>query len=141
MNHLHVTLLQIIVALGQGQLDPLGQQHIPIGVSNSLDSLKTFVEAEGNFSPGVGSYGVYFWVFDKTAGRLFAPTMDSVKCQHGLADGRYLIPWSKWSAGDITVKMEIRAGRRNAETGRNAQKAERFPASSAKIAEIDSDSE
>jgi hypothetical protein len=55
----------------------------------------------------VGSYGVYFWICDKAAGQLVAPTMDSVNCEHGLADGRYLIPWSKWSAGDITVKTEI----------------------------------
>jgi hypothetical protein len=95
------------VGTESNQLDPRGKVHIPIGIANSLDSLKTFVEAEGNFSPGVGSYGVYFWIFDKTAGRLVAPTMDGVKCEHGLADGRYLIPWSKWSAGDITIKTEI----------------------------------
>ena len=99
----------IIAADGpeRNQLDPRGKVHIPVGIANSLDTLKTFVEAEGNFSPGVGSYGVYFWIFDKTAGRLVAPTMDSVKCEHGLADGRYLIPWAKWSAGDIIVKTEI----------------------------------
>lgn len=33
------------------QLDPHGKVHIPIGIANSLDTLKTFVEAEGNFSP------------------------------------------------------------------------------------------
>ncbi|OHB61956.1 MAG: hypothetical protein A2168_05900 [Planctomycetes bacterium RBG_13_50_24] len=91
----------------RNQLDPHGKIHIPIGIANSLDTLKTFVEAEGNFSPGVGSFGVYFWIFDKTAGRLVAPTMDGVNCEHGLAGGRYLIPWAKWSAGDITVKTEI----------------------------------
>jgi len=99
-----------VIAAGgteSNQLDPRGKVHIPIGIANSLDTLKTFVEAEGNFSPGVGSYGVYFWIFDKTAGRLVAPTMDGVKCEHGLAGGQYLIPWSKWSAGDITVKTEI----------------------------------
>ncbi|HUT46613.1 MAG TPA: hypothetical protein VMX36_10035, partial [Sedimentisphaerales bacterium] len=89
------------------QLDPRGKVHIPIGIANSLDTLKTFVEAEGNFSPGVGSYGVYFWIFDKTAGRLIAPTMDSVNCEHGLAGGRYLMPWAKWSAGDITIKTQV----------------------------------
>jgi len=99
-----------VIAAGgteRNELDPLGNVHIPIGIANSLDTLKTFVEAEGNFSPGVGSYGVYFWIFDKAAGRLYAPTRDGVKCEHGLAEGRYLIPWAKWSAGDITVKTEI----------------------------------
>jgi hypothetical protein len=89
------------------QLDPRGKVHIPIGIANSLDTLKTFVEAEGNFSPGVGSYGIYLWIFDKTANRLVAPTMDGIKCEHGLADGRYLIPWAKWSVGDIKVKTEV----------------------------------
>jgi hypothetical protein len=88
-------------------LDPKGQVHIPIGIVNTVDTLKTFVEAEGNFSPGVGSYGVYFWLFYKTSNELIAPTMDGVKCERGLADGRYLIPWSRWSAGDIIVKTEI----------------------------------
>jgi len=99
-----------VIAAGgtdSNQLDPLGKVHIPIGIANSLDTLKTFVEAEGNFSPGLGSYGIYFWIFDKTTGRLYAPTMDGVKCEHGLADGQYLIPWSKWSVGDISVKTEI----------------------------------
>ena len=99
----------IVVATGSTeryQLDPRGKVHIPIGLANSLDTLKTFVEAEGNFSPGVGSYGVYFWIFDKAAGRLIASTMDGVNCEHGLADGRYLIPWSKWYVGDIAVKTE-----------------------------------
>ena len=102
-------LVGVLVADGaeRDQLNPRGEVHIPIGVANSLDTLKTFVEAEGNFSPGVGSYGVYFWIFDKDAGRLFAPTMEGVKCRHGLADERYLIPWAKWSAGDITVKSEV----------------------------------
>ncbi|MBI5388172.1 MAG: hypothetical protein HZA90_26195 [Verrucomicrobia bacterium] len=34
-------------------LDPRGQMHIPIGFPNTVDQLKTFVEAEGNFSPGM----------------------------------------------------------------------------------------
>lgn len=91
----------------QDQLNPRGKTHIPIGIANTLDTLKTFVEAEGSFSPGVGSCGIYFWLFDRHTNRLVAPTMDDIKCEHGLADGRYLIPWSKWSAGDITVKTEI----------------------------------
>jgi hypothetical protein len=91
----------------QEQLNPRGKVHIPIGIANTLDTLKTFVEAEGNFSPGVGSYGIYFWLYDRNANRLISPTMDGVKCEHGLADGKYLIPWSKWFAGNITVKTEV----------------------------------
>lgn len=91
----------------RGPLDARGKIHIPIGIANTLDTLKTFVEAEGNFSPGVGSYGIYFWVFDEANGKLIAPTMDSVRCEHGLAKGGLLIPWSKWKAGDIIVKTEV----------------------------------
>ncbi|MSU63288.1 MAG: hypothetical protein EXS31_12970 [Pedosphaera sp.] len=88
-------------------LDPLGKIHIPIGVANTLDTLKTFVEAEGNFSPGFGSYGVYFWVWDGAQKKLFAPTMDGVKCEHGLGPGGALIPWSQWSAGEVEVRTEV----------------------------------
>jgi hypothetical protein len=88
-------------------LDPRGRIHIPIGIPNTLDTLKTFVEAEGNFSPGVGSYGVYFWLLDLESGRLTAPTMDGVSVKHGLADGGLLIPWSTWQAGDLSVKTEV----------------------------------
>jgi hypothetical protein len=88
-------------------LDPRGQMHIPIGIANTLDSLKTFVEAEGNFSPGVGTYGIYFWLYDKATEKLFAPTMKEVNCEHGLAPGGYLIPWSNWSAGEIAVHSEL----------------------------------
>ena len=88
-------------------LDPRGQIHIPIGIPDTLDSVKTFVEAEGSFSPGFGSYGVYFWVWDAQQKKLFAPTMDGVPCEHGLAEGGLLIPWSKWSAGRIAVRTEV----------------------------------
>lgn len=102
----------------QDALNPRGKIHIPIGVANSLDTLKTFVEAEGNFSPGVGSYGIYFWLFDKNASKLIAPTMEGVKCEHGLAEGRYLIPWSEWSAEKNRVKTEVCEVRRHSPRGR-----------------------
>jgi hypothetical protein len=88
-------------------LDPRGKVHIPIGVANTVDTLKTFVEAEGNFSPGFGSYGVYFWVWDHQTNRLFAPTMDDVPCEHGFAPGGLLIPWSRWKAAETEVTTEV----------------------------------
>jgi hypothetical protein len=99
-------------------LDPCGAIHIPIGLANTLDSLKTFVEAEGSFSPGVGSYGVYFWVYDRTADRLFAPTMVESACAHGLDEGRYLIPWFRWKAGEIVVHTRACHTRQNSPAGR-----------------------
>lgn len=89
------------------QLDPAGKYHIPIGIPNSLDSLKTFVEAEGNFSPGIGSYGIFFWVFDPLHETLIAPTSEHVPCTHGLINDHLMIPWSQWDAGPITVRTEI----------------------------------
>lgn len=128
LSRLHLVFLQIVLLVGLGQLaskavegavssgstfeekvrklDPLGRQHIPIGIPNSLDSLKTFVEAEGNFSPGIGSYGIYFWVYDSELG-LLAPTFEQVPCTHGLAEGRLLIPWSQWNAGAVRVRTEV----------------------------------
>jgi len=99
-------------------LDPRGEIHIPIGIANTLDSLKTFVEAEGNFSPGVGTCGVYFWLYDRSAGKLFAPTMKDVPCEHGLAEGAALIPWSSWKAGGVKVKSEVCHLQRGSPAGR-----------------------
>ena len=68
-----VCLIAAVAAGGDATLDPRGTVHIPIGIANTLDSLKTFVEAEGIFSPGVGTYGIYFWVYDPAAGRADRP--------------------------------------------------------------------
>ncbi len=88
-------------------LEPLGHLHIPIGIPNSLDTLKTFVEAEGNFSPGFATCGISFWVYDGASEKLVAPTMPGVACAHGLAPGGLLIPWSEWRAGDVAVRSEV----------------------------------
>lgn len=97
---LHATEYQV-------QMDPTGKYHIPIGIPNTLDSLKTFVEAEGNFSPGIGSYGIFFWVFDPVRQTLIAPTSEHVPYTHGLMEDRLLIPWSQWDAGPISVRTEV----------------------------------
>ncbi len=98
-------------------LAPRGRIHIPIGIADTVDTLKTFVEAEGSFSPGVGSFCVYFWIFDKQSRRLTAPTMEGIECEHGLAEGKYLIPWSKWAVGDIKVKTEVCQVKRTSPNG------------------------
>jgi hypothetical protein len=93
-------------------LDPLGQVHIAIGLPNSVDQLKTFVEAEGSFSPGFGTYGVSFWVWNEHGRRpdgsgLTAATMEGVRCEHGLGPGGLLMPWARWRAGSIEVRSEL----------------------------------
>jgi len=90
-----------------GPLDPRGKIHIPIGIADTLDTLKTFVEAEGCFSPGVGSCGIYFWLWNPRTRKLAAATMPGVPCKHGLAPGGLLIPWSSWSAGTLNVRTEV----------------------------------
>lgn len=100
----------------RGQLDPRGEAHIPIGTANTVDTLKTFVEAEGNFSPGFGTFGVYFWVWDDLTKQLIAPTMDGVKCEHGLGTNGALLPWSRWTAGPVEVKTEVAQIQRQATT-------------------------
>jgi hypothetical protein len=98
-------------------LDPRGTLHIPIGIPDTVDTLKTFVEAEGNFSPGCGSYGLYFWVFDHATGKLIAPTMKDVSCRHGLTPEGYLIPWSAWPAGELAVKTSVCEVQRSSPAG------------------------
>jgi len=102
----------------RGLLDPKGQVHVPIGIANAVDTLKTFVEAEGSFSPGFATYGIYFWLYDPTAKKLTAPTMHDVACQRGLLGTGYLMPWSKWSAGDVTVKSEVCQVERDSPAGK-----------------------
>lgn len=99
-------------------LDPRGQIHIPIGIPNSLDSLKTFVEAEGNFSPGFATYGIYFWIHDPETRRLAAPTMEGVKCARGLAGRGHLIPWTSWEAGRYVVRTEVCQVERDSPAGK-----------------------
>jgi hypothetical protein len=110
------TLLAILSALSGGLLlpgaaeeglEPRGEIHIPIGVPDTLDSLKTFVEAEGNFSPGFASHGVAFWIYEPKSRRYFAPTQDDVPHTRGLGSVGALIPWTRWKAGNIDVRTEV----------------------------------
>ena len=93
--------------LQAGPLDPRGKIHIPIGIPDARDSLKTFVEGEGNFSPGFATYGIYFWVYDPSAGRLFAPTVEGTPVERGLAGPGVMIPWTSWEAAGTIVRTEI----------------------------------
>src|SRR5260370_10612873 len=90
-------------------LDPLGRIHIPIGIPDTLDTLKTFVEAEGNFSPGFGTYGIYFWLLDIEMGKLAATTMEGAALRHGLAPRGLLHTWSDWEVGGCQRTPGVRA--------------------------------
>ena len=58
LNKCLLAMLFFIIVISNpglsGTLDPLGNIHIPIGIPDSLDTLKTFVESEGIFSPDNG---------------------------------------------------------------------------------------
>ncbi|HUU93909.1 MAG TPA: hypothetical protein VM238_22170 [Phycisphaerae bacterium] len=119
-----VCLLSVTTCLGaakaepkRGPLDPRGRVHIAIGIANTLDTLKTFVEAEGNFSPGFATCGIYVWVYDPEAKQLVAPTTDGVTCEHGLPPTGHLIPWSRWTAAGLAVKTEVCEVRRTSSAG------------------------
>ncbi|GAQ84487.1 hypothetical protein KFL_001910060 [Klebsormidium nitens] len=89
------------------QFDPRGVTHVPIGVFDTVDTLKTFVEAEGGFSPGFASYGVSVWAY-LPGGGLVAPTMDKVKVDYGLDTTGCLLPWSQWSAGSgVNIRTTV----------------------------------
>lgn len=98
------------------RLDPKALTHIPIGIPNTVDMLKTFVEPEGCFSPGLATYGIYFWLLDRKTGRLRTATEDDAGCEWGLRHG-YMLPWSRWQAGPVTVQMEVCHVRRTSPAG------------------------
>ena len=85
---------------------PQGSQiHIPIGVPDASDTLKTFVEPDGSFSPGFGSFGVSF--------RLPDGAQKPAVSEHGLRGGGALIPWCRIPGGGaITGTVEICAVKR-----------------------------
>jgi hypothetical protein len=71
--------------------------HIAIGVPDTLDALKTFVDDDGSFSPGAGSYGVSFSVDD----------LQQTQIARGLSGGGALVPWVRWRSGEIEVLEEL----------------------------------
>jgi hypothetical protein len=100
-------LVSIQISLAAGPLDPRGQIHLPIGIPNTLDTLKTFVEAEGNFSPGFGSYGIYFWLYDASTDQLIAPTAPGAAHERGLGRNGALIPWTTWGGGNFALTSSV----------------------------------
>ena len=64
------------------------QVHLPIGIPNSVDTLKTFVEADGTFSPGFATYGISLVAHDGKRG--WIPDLRTTT--RGLSPSGYLIP-------------------------------------------------
>jgi len=98
----------VFTSLAQAEgFAPRGRIHLPIGIPDTRDTLKTFVEAEGNFSPGFGTCGIAFWIHDPATRRFYAPTMDDVPHTRGLREPGVLIPWTQWKAGAVEVRSEV----------------------------------
>jgi len=91
-----------------------GQIHIPIGVPDQPDTLKTFVEPDGSFSPGFGSFGVSFRLPETSV----PESAKVITSEHGLRGGGLLIPWCRIPGGAaITGTVEICAVKRTALLG------------------------
>ena len=101
----------------KSDLDPKGEIHIFIGAIDAPDSLKTCLEAEGPFSPGVGTYGIYIWLYDRAQGTFVAPTMAGIPTRRGLSPEGYLIPWVEWTALDVTMRTELCSTTRSSPAG------------------------
>ncbi len=101
-------VLLLLLALGATGSGVAAERiHIPIGIPNAVDQLKTFVEGDGSYSPGFGSFGVSFAVWDRKTGRLSRPTDAQADLSRGLPAGGVLIPHFTWRAGDVEVGEEI----------------------------------
>jgi len=87
---------------------PANLTHTLIGLPGSPDDMKTFVEPGGAFSPGVGTYGLTFWVYDRRQRMLYAPETYRLDDLTLTLEGGYLpIVNSTWQAGDVTITCQI----------------------------------
>ena len=98
-------------------LNPRGRIHIAIGLPDTVDTLKTFVEPEGCFSPGFATYGIHFWLYDVEGKRLIAATMDGVESHATLSPEGFLVPRTTLNASGVSLLTELGAVRRSAPSG------------------------
>ncbi len=87
---------------------PRSDQHTVIAVPNSRDHRKTFVEPGGSFSPGVATFGVSVWLYDRQNAQLYAP--EAMPIEHlnwHWEDGYLPILNSFWHAGQIRVEQQL----------------------------------
>jgi hypothetical protein len=87
---------------------PRSDQHTVIGVPDSRDHRKTFVEPGGSFSPGVGSFGVSVWVYDQVENRLFAPEeMASGELHWEWEQGYLPVLNSRWQTPFFEINLQL----------------------------------
>ncbi len=87
---------------------PRSDQHTVIGVPNSRDHRKTFVEPGGSFSPGVGSFGVSTWIYDHLQEQLFAAEEMPLEELNWEWEKGYLpVLNSNWQTGSLEVSQQL----------------------------------
>lgn len=87
---------------------PRSDQHTVIGVPDSRDHRKTFVEPGGSFSPGVATFGITIWIYDHTHTHLYAPEeLPLAELRWQWAEGHLPLLQSQWAAGQLTIAQEL----------------------------------
>jgi hypothetical protein len=90
---------------------PANLTHTLIGTPGLAEDLKTFVEPGGSFSPGVGTYGITFWIYDRDQNQLYAAeTYQSEDLSFGLAEGYLPVVKTSWQAGNTGVDCQVCTG-------------------------------
>ncbi len=87
--------------------DPQSKIHVPIGIPNSLDTVKTFVDADGSFSPGFATYGVYFWLYDPQSNALLTPSSPGATMTRGFRAPGVMIPRTRLDSGGWNLASDI----------------------------------
>lgn len=75
--------------------------HVPIGIPDSVDAIKTFVEDDASFSPGCGSFGVSFGMF------LSGGCLTPFGGERSYTAPGCLIPQIKWRAGELQINNSV----------------------------------
>ncbi|MBC8081521.1 MAG: hypothetical protein H7X86_14350 [Gorillibacterium sp.] len=102
--------LKLLLEAHPEWIAPRSDEHTVIGVANTRDHRKTFVEPGGSFSPGVATFGVSVWVYDHDAAKLYAPEIMAREELIWSWDKGYLpIVNSGWSADQVEVEQQLLA--------------------------------
>ena len=87
---------------------PRGDQHTVLGIPQSSEHRKTFVEPGGSFSPGVATFGVSLWLYDRQAGYLYTPEeLPLTQLDWHWEEGYLPILNSSWQAGKVRVEQQL----------------------------------
>lgn len=74
---------------------------------NTLDTLKTFVDGGGSFSPGFATYGIYLWLYDHDSKTLLTSSSEGAIVSRGFRAPGVLIPRIGLDAGEWLLQTEL----------------------------------